>query len=59
MLPVFFDDPLFGGIPGPGITGSHGLTDITFAGQRLVMPHSVLVEKATGLDGISQREDTS
>jgi hypothetical protein len=57
MIRPFLDDPLFGGIPGPGLTGSLGLTDITFAGQRHVMPLRMAVAKATGLDGISQQEE--
>ena len=57
MLAPFLDDPLFEGIPRPGLTGSPGLTDITFAGQRHVMPLRRLVEKATGRDGISQQEE--
>jgi len=57
MLPVIFDDPLFGGICGPGITGSPGLTDITYAGQRHVMPLRGPVAKTTGLDQVSQREE--
>lgn len=34
MIRIFLDDPLFGGLHGPELTGSHDLTDITSAGQR-------------------------
>jgi hypothetical protein len=57
MILPFLADPLFRGFPGPGLTGSQGLTDITFAGQRHVMPLRTSVAKATGSAGISQREE--
>lgn len=34
MFRLILDDPLLSGIPGPELTGSLDLTDITFAGQR-------------------------
>jgi len=57
MIRPFLEDPLFRGIPGRGLTGSLSLTDITFAGQRHVMPLRRPVAKATGRVGISQREE--
>lgn len=58
MLPVFFDDPLFRGVPRPDLTGSYDLTGITSSGQRHVMPDQGLAEKTTGQAGISQREES-
>lgn len=55
MFRLILDDPLFSGHPGPDLTGSPDLTDITFAGQRRVMPLQGPVEKTTGPEGISQR----
>jgi hypothetical protein len=57
MFRILLDDPLFSSFPGPDLTGSPDLTDITFAGQRHVTPLQGPVEKTTGPDGISQREE--
>lgn len=52
-----FRNCVSGPFRGRHFTGRSGLTDITFAGQRHVMPLQGPMGKTTGRAGISQRKE--